>query len=257
MLCVLSSLAVAWQAAALTEDNQYQAIVQRNVFALKPPPPPPDPNAVPKVDPPNIKLQGITTILGRRQVLGKVLAKPPQQAKEQSFVLAEGEREGEVEIVSIDENSGTVKLKNHGSEFTLTMKDDAEKPPAGGTPVAFAAPGAPPAIPGMPAVPPPTAATYQANNATFAPKVPARPLRGGTEANPNAAGVNPGAFGGAQTPQNFTPTTPTLPPLPPEAQQVAIEVNREVYRQQGDHDRAKILPPTSMSQPAQPQPTQP
>src|SRR6266496_3177881 len=61
-----------------TPGNPYQAIVGRNVFSLKPPPPavPPE-DPLKKNPPPTIKLQGVQTILGRRQVLFKVPAKPP------------------------------------------------------------------------------------------------------------------------------------------------------------------------------------
>src|SRR5436190_18086206 len=83
-----------------TQSNPYQAIVERNVFSLKPPPPPPPPeDPLKKNPPPTIKLQGVQTILGRRQVLFKVPAKPPGQPKEESFLMNEGERQGEIEVV--------------------------------------------------------------------------------------------------------------------------------------------------------------
>src|SRR5205809_7292897 len=67
-----------------TQGNPYQAIVGRNVFSFKPPPPPPPPeDPHNKNPPPTIKLQGVQTILGRRQLLLKVPAKPPGQPKDE------------------------------------------------------------------------------------------------------------------------------------------------------------------------------
>src|SRR5438093_76844 len=77
-------------------DSPYKVISDRNVFGLKSPPPPPSPESL-KPPPPAIKLQGITRMLDRRQVLFKVTlpARPPDPAKEVGMVLNEGERSGE------------------------------------------------------------------------------------------------------------------------------------------------------------------
>ncbi len=168
----LGLVAITTGAPALTSDNSYQVIAQRNVFALKSRLP--DTNPPIKVELPNIKLQGITTILGRRQVLGKVLAKPP--AKEESFVLSEGERQGEVEVVSIDEDTRTVTLKYGGMPMTLTMKDDAVEFPAAGVPVAAVLPGPPPFVSSVPPIanPPPQPSGMSAEEAEVAIEVKTR-----------------------------------------------------------------------------------
>src|SRR4051812_44337384 len=93
-------------------DNPYQAIVDRNVFALKPAPVAAkvDPEAN-KPPPPPITLTGITTILGSKRVFLTVNMppKPPEQGKVQSFMLSEGQRDGEIEVLEIDEKNGIVK----------------------------------------------------------------------------------------------------------------------------------------------------
>src|SRR6267378_902744 len=115
-------LRVAWASLALcttshgltpasSSANPYQGIVDRNVFALKPPPPPPPPPAVDNTKPtgPKIILTGITTILGKRALMKATLprqnepGKPPEPAKEESFMLKEGERQGEIEVLEIND----------------------------------------------------------------------------------------------------------------------------------------------------------
>src|SRR5262245_54637973 len=90
---------------AITADNPYQGIVDRNVFVLKAPAPPADPNEANKPQPAKITPTGVTTILGNKRVLFKVQqpARPPEPAKEMSYILAEGQREGQIEVLEIDE----------------------------------------------------------------------------------------------------------------------------------------------------------
>ncbi len=135
--------------------NPYSGIVERNSFGLKPPVNPADLIKPPPPQAPDIKLQGITTILGRKQVLLKVRipAKPPEPVRDQSVVLSEGQREGEVEVLEINPAEGTVKVNNAGMILPLNMKDHGEKPTPGAS--------APPAMgmPGLPGVPPPAPPT--------------------------------------------------------------------------------------------------
>jgi len=222
-----------------TQGNPYQAIVGRNVFSLKAPPPPPPPeDPLKKNPPPTLKLQGLTTILGRRQVLFRVLAKPPGQPKEESFVMSEGERHGEIEVLEINEQVGSVKFNNQGQVQLLNMKDDADKPVVGAAPP----PGLPPGVlPGaLPGVPPLTAAFNPSAPSTLttiggSKAFPQRPMRAPTtgEGVPMGAGIAP------QTSQAASPLS-----IP--EQEVIIEVKRKYYQDQGD-PRARVMPPTSMT----------
>lgn len=130
---------VAISTQVLTADvqkNPYQNIVERNLFALRDPP---SQNVAPPTPPPpKILLTGITTILGRKQALMKVQvpARPPQPAKEESYILTEGQRDGEIQVVSIDEAAGSVKVINHGVAQELNFDKDGVKLPK--TPVAAA-----------------------------------------------------------------------------------------------------------------------
>jgi hypothetical protein len=80
-----------------------------------------------------VELQGISTILGRPQVLLKIKMppRPPEPARDKSVVLDVGQREGDVEVLAIDNIGGVIKLKNQGNEISLSMKDNAAKPAAG------------------------------------------------------------------------------------------------------------------------------
>ena len=110
-------------------DNTYGNIVVRNLFDLKPIPQ--ITNELPTPPPPKITLTGITTILGKKQALlmEQVPARPPQKAQEQSYILAEGERDGDIEVVSIDEKAGSVRVINHGIAQELTFEKDGVKMP--------------------------------------------------------------------------------------------------------------------------------
>lgn len=179
-------LLVALAIPALGGINPYSGIVERNSFGLKPPVNPAD---LVKPPPPvvaDIKLQGITTILGRKQVLMKVKvpAKPPEPARDESLVLVEGQREGEVEVMEINPDDGTVKVKNGDSVLALNMRDHGDKPQPGATPAGPA--GAP--LVGSVQLP--------------APSPPALPVVGaatGNRANPHGSsptGASVSTFGG-------------------------------------------------------------
>jgi hypothetical protein len=132
IVLVLSSFALAAGTPPLSADvadNPYQGIVDRNLFNLKPPPRPED-SLPPPEPPPKITLTGFTTILGDKRVLFKVQvpAKPPQPAKEESYILTEGQRDGDIEVLEINEKTGVAKFNNHGMIQTLDMANDGAKP---------------------------------------------------------------------------------------------------------------------------------
>ncbi len=90
--------------------NPYQLIVEHNVLRVKPSPA--TDNQPPRTPPPQIILNGITTILGDRRALFKTLA--IGEDKERSYMLAEGQRDGEIELLSVDMREGKIKVNNHG-----------------------------------------------------------------------------------------------------------------------------------------------
>jgi hypothetical protein len=170
--------------------SPYQGIVERNVFGLKPPPPPPDPEAN-KPPPPRIFLQGITTFGSVKRALLKAQLPPKPGDKptgEQSFILAEGQRDGDIEVLEIRTDGGVsvVKVNDFGTITNLTFEKDGIK----GAPGAAPMPGIPPQPRTVMAVP-----GAMGGAGGVPPPLGTRPLRGGA-VSPQAtaeggAGANP------------------------------------------------------------------
>src|ERR1043165_40176 len=110
MVCYLAAgclvFGVSHRAVAEAKPNPYLSIVDRNPFGLKPPPPPPDPTpVVPVVPPATVVLTGITSLFGptsKRALLEITEQEPGKPASVKKPILREGERDGAIEVVSID-----------------------------------------------------------------------------------------------------------------------------------------------------------
>lgn len=272
LLCGAVTLSLCG-AFAVTTENPYQAIIDRNIFGIKDPPPPPPPPGSEKPAPPGLILTGITTVNGRAQALLKTAAaaaKPGGQATpEQSFILSQDQREGDLHVLAIDPKASVVKVRYAGQDLTLDFEKNGPKlpstPPPGPAP---GVPGAQPRLPGAPGASPtlPTfgGAPLPANSASPLRSIPTRSTR--TTANPSAAvplgGTgNPLGFqGGVGTPNyargvaQVQPSTPQ-PVLNPEEQEIVTEAHREYYKAQND-PRAALLPPTRFTPALPPLPGQ-
>jgi hypothetical protein len=126
-LCLLVCLSARADAdTAVAPSNPYLAISDRNVFALVPIPVVTNiVEAAPKDPPPKITPNGIMSLFGQLQVLFKVAvpAKAGQPAKEDSYVMAAGERQNDIEVVSIDQPRAIIKFINHGVPQELPLTD--------------------------------------------------------------------------------------------------------------------------------------
>ena len=143
LMGVLPSLAVQ-MARAESRANPYQAIVERNPFGLKPPPPPPDPTPpAPAVPPGKVILTGISSIFGVRALLEITEQEPGKSTTTRKPILKEGERDGSVEVISVDVEKSVVKIRNAGQEATIAF--EAPKPSGGGAPASVVPAGFPPA----------------------------------------------------------------------------------------------------------------
>lgn len=125
-LCILGGVPLCDSGQAATAEasnNPYSYIAATNVFRLKPPAESTPPEKLPTPPPPIITLQGITTIFGYCEVLFKVTAPASgaQAAKAEFFVLREGQREGAVEVVSINVLSSTATFRNHGVQQVVAL----------------------------------------------------------------------------------------------------------------------------------------
>ena len=144
-ICLLSSFALTLGAKAITSDpgslqhdektssitsansagdTSYDTIVKRNVFDLREPRRD-DPPSWTNLPPSNVTLTGIMTIFGRKQALFMV-QKPPIPGKSadapESCILTEGQRQGGLEVVEIDQKGALVKVRNDGVVSTITFE---------------------------------------------------------------------------------------------------------------------------------------
>jgi len=265
LICMMGGLAVCSSAQAITSDkesssNPYQSIIDRNVFSLKPPPPPVDTTEAAKPTALKITLTGITTIFGDKRVLMKAAptaGKPNESKTEQSYILSQGQREGDLEVLEIDEKAGSVKVNNAGTIQTLTFEKDGAKLPATQAPAVPGIPGvlgAAPVIPGLPV-------THPAGGVTpsfqLPPRIPRLPTTGSQTTSispgfaPSSAPV-PGAAGSYVTPgflPGNTTTAPTPQPTQTQTPQYSLEEQQiliEAQRQMGG-PTAAFLPPTALS----------
>ena len=287
LVCVMGGLATCMAARAVTPNmdapgNPYQSIIDRNVFSLKPPPPPADPAEANKPQVVKITLTGITTIFGDKRVLMKTAPPPGKPGagpkSEESYILTEGQREGDIEVISIDEKAGSVKVNNAGTIQTLTFDKDGAKLPNTPAPSVPGMPEGRPPIPGLPInrpFQPGSAPSFQLPN-----RIPRLPTYGGQAANYTPSGVpggvsptlpfsglapmsanpvtTPGFLPGNTTSPATPAPTPSTPQYSLEEQQIIIEAERQM-----GGPTAALLPPTALSpranlsgQPVTPQPAQ-
>ena len=229
-----ASLLSTFCISAFALTNPYDGIVQRNVFDVHPViAPPPGPEKPPGPPPPTIKLNGITDILGKKQVLLKAMmpAKPPAGPKEEAMVLTEGQRQGEIEVISIDVKAGVVVVNDYGTITNLSLEANAEKlnstGPVPGT-VPMPRGGVPPPA-GMPAMPQPV----------MPGRLPQRTLRlpGQTQSNPGNQGYGSPGYGLPNYQQQNQ-----QPQLSADEQILSVEAQR-LKAQQENNPIQNILPP--------------
>jgi hypothetical protein len=120
---VIALLVMALGGAALlaaTASNPYREIVARNVFALKAPSSSSEAETIKRAPPPLI-LTGIVTFGVKRALMTKpsTPSRSSVQTAPQSFIVAEGQRDGGVEVVEINERLGAVKVIYEGTPITL------------------------------------------------------------------------------------------------------------------------------------------
>lgn len=192
--------------------RDYNAIVERNVFGLKPMPPPSTPSNPAPPAPPKITLTGITTILGDKTALLKAelpASKPGEKAKEQPLILSEGQREGNIELLKVNENAGTVTVNDYGTVMTVAFPK-----------VTSGTPASPPASPPQP----------NGIHRGMRP-IPTRTGRWSPVPTPNTPLTQPGHSAASATIQNGAaqPTPTNAPPdeLTPEEQAILQQLERE------------------------------
>jgi hypothetical protein len=244
--CVLVLAAGVRADDVVLPGNPYAPVVPRNIFGLNPPPPPAPPA---EADPPaKITPNGIMSIFGQLQVLFKVAGTskhggPPPI--EESYILSEGQRQDDIEVLKIDEKNGIVTFNNHGEtqELPLVVTQPSATPSS--APVSSAGGGSggrfSPGLANPGGAGRPRSGGYGNNaissgsgndgNPNDGPNLRSVPTRGNTF---NAAD---------QIPQGMTE----------EVQTIAIEAERERTRQQVDNGELPPLPITDLTPPNTPE----
>jgi len=125
--CILGTflVGIAVQPAfADAKPNPYQAIIERNPFALKPPPKPLEvtpPQAVVSIG--KVILTGITSLGPAPKALLEITEQEPgKTATTRRPILQQGERDGAVEVLSIDVEKSLVKIRNAGNETNISFE---------------------------------------------------------------------------------------------------------------------------------------
>ena len=230
-----------------SSDNPYAAIATRNIFDLVAPPPPPSPEDEAKKDLPKITPTGIMGVYGHFQALFKVApAKPAAGAKDDYYILSEGQMQDEITVVKIDDKNSLVTFDNHGFTQQLPL---AEAAAAGG-----AAPSSPGGMnPGM-------AAGAPGGNSGPGGIIRFGPGAGGNNggfpnSNPGSSGGGPNGANGANGGLNFGNTAaptqiyqPEASTLKPEESTILIEVERaKLMTDPHPAYSPNILPPTPLT----------
>jgi hypothetical protein len=233
--------------------ENYQSIIDRNPFGLKPPPPPPtnNINAAPKQEKPKSELflTGITSIAGPRQIKQVYLKLQEQGKKEPVFyTLSEGVEKDGIKILDIDAVSKKVKITRDNEEKTLSFETDGVPAPAAsaGKPGAPGQPGHPGAMPpplpgvvhpiGAPnsAIQPNRGASIVPNAASYR-QIPSRRIRGmssGSSAGYSGSTITP-------TPLGSSSSTPVQQPeIDPAEQYLRMNLDKTIKERQGI-----IMPP--------------
>ena len=211
-------------------NNPYAPIVARNVFDLNPPAKI-EPPVIAANPPPKITPNGIMDVFGHLQVLFKAAdpGKPGQPPKDNSYILSEGQRQDDIEVMKINEKAGLVTFNNHGTVQELPLASTA----AGSAPAAVTMN---PNIPGF---------RPNINNGS---QIGGPGNFGGRNGSGGNVGNNPNGspFGAAPTTGGNYSARPQQPALSPEQQVILIEAQRLQYQSE-NNPIAKLLPPTAMT----------
>lgn len=241
-----------------SSPNQYWSITNRNLFALNPAAPPA------KVEPPapvlpKITLTGITTILGRNLAIMKALfpGAAGQPAKEQSYMLAEGQRDGDLEVLEVNDYAGTVKVKNFGTVMTLTFEKEMPKPAAPAPGAQLNATGTVPVATSISTNPLTPTGNYNTGKRIFPVPTPPLPSSGGAIP-PPITNINTATASPLANPTVLTNPPPQASvqekPLTPEEQIALKELEREAAKEQLENGTVPGTPTSALPPAAPPQP---
>ena len=267
------------------QPNPYLSVVDRNPFGLKPPPPPP-PETPPQPVVPLAKvvLTGITSVFGPPRAFVEITEQEPGKTPNvRRPIMCQGDREGSIEIISIDVANTSIRIKNGGIEtnvvFEVAKTSTGPAPGLGAPPTALSMGTPQPGHPGAAASASAPTIVSSGGAAPAGRAGTAVSLFGGTSPAPNAAypayasaantyasayspagstannlGAGISTYGAGMNVARPLRTDTSQPPqLTREETHQAIEAARPVLNEfNRAHNIPPIpLPPTMYSQPAQ------
>jgi hypothetical protein len=225
-LLLLAVVGFGFSVHAITPDNRYETIIDRNIFRLNEPPQLTNSPTAPELDK-NVELSGISNDAGEKKAWFVVkAAKPGPKDLPQYMSLAEGQKQEFLEVVSIFEDEGEVKILNSGNSMVLSLKNNSLKP----MPVA-------PTVP-VPAVPTATIPKPQPIVPTAAPSYAEGATATVTGGPPSPTAANPTAENGGlrsipTRTLRLAPVAATEKPIDPLTQRVLMEVQQQQAVQGG------------------------
>jgi hypothetical protein len=213
-----------------SKDSPYRVIIDRNPFGLQDPPPPPDPSSLTNQPPVkvDVKFTGVTSDSSSKRAW---LMIPPGPGRPQPkyLSLSEGDSDGDLKVVEINETETTVKILNAGVPVTLNFREHGLSAPAG----PMVHPGVPGAVPGViPAttIPPPGIRTAYGTSYVPPSVTPQSPV--------NPGGSNPSLRTIPARNLRTTPVQTQQPQVDPAVQYLQLKVQEEKARREG-----VVLPP--------------
>lgn len=240
-LLVFAFIGLSCSARAITSANHYDTIIDRNIFRLNPTPIATIPTNTDPVLDRKVDLSGISNIAGRKRAWFVVSPKAGSKDLPLYLNLSEGERQDFLEVVSITEEQGEVKVLNAGNSMVLSLKTNILKPqPVAPTP---AAPVATPVVnAGIPApvVPQPSTPSYGGETTTsYGGRGPVT-VSGGTPTVSVAGGQSAEGTGLRTIPTRTLRLAPVAnqpaanqPPVDPVTQRVMMEVDNKDMQRRG------------------------
>lgn len=242
-LWLLLSCVIAALSSRRAPANPYMVITNRNAFGLQPEQPLPKPEEL-RPPPAKVRLEGIMSLMGSKRAILRLLKQGVPPGQEPVLMLAEGERDQDVEVIAIDEENNTVKIRNQGITMEITFEKERPGLGVGGSSPAVL-PTAPQPRPGIGAAPvmqlgPPP----QAPTAVPAP-APAQPAVSPPQSQPQPAPSV--SMAPAAPPQRNVRTAER--PLTYEEQVILIELERERTKPLVQAGEMPPLPPTELTPP--------
>jgi hypothetical protein len=246
--CAFTLALVLSARAAKADDDQsagnpYTGIVERNMFALVPIPTNPPVDPTPPEPPIKITPNGIMDVFGQLEVIFKAAmpAKGKEAAHDQSYVMAEGERQDDIEVVKIDNKTAVITFINHGIKQDLALANapsiTGPAPMPGGPGGSVPMPRGGPGRGGL------NGGNGPVNRSGFGGQGTGP---GANPQNNNPGSASVGGTGGAAATANASSADSEAAKLSPEEQVIAIEKERAKLLDAGS-STAALMPTTPLT----------